>query len=94
MRRFAPLLLSLPILAGCAGQSGWVNPALSSDRSSGDLNACRRDAEETLGPSAYVDPGDERSGNPMKLVDRTQNAQRFEALVGSCMAEKGYHRVK
>ncbi|HXP97790.1 MAG TPA: hypothetical protein VN809_13835 [Telmatospirillum sp.] len=94
MRRFAPLLLCLPILAGCAGESGWVNPASPKDRSGADLSACRHEADDDLGPSAYVEPGDERNSDPMKMVDRTRNAKRFEALVAACMGEKGYRRTK
>jgi hypothetical protein len=94
MRLFAPLLMVLPILAGCAGGPNWVNPALPRDRLSGDLSECRAEAEEMLGPSAYTDPGNERTGNPMTLVDQTQNAKRFEYLVAACMAEKGYRRAK
>lgn len=94
MRRFAFLLLSLPALAGCAGSPGWANPAVPQDRWSTDLGACRQEAEDSLGPSAYVDPGNERTSNPMQMADQTRNAKRFEALVAGCMAEKGYHRAK
>lgn len=94
MRRFAPLLLSLPILCGCAGSPGWVNPAVPQERWSADLGACRHEAEDSLGPSAFVDPGNERTSNPMQMVDQTRNAKRFEALVGACMADKGYRRAK
>ncbi len=94
MRHFALLLLSLPILAGCAGSPGWVNPALPQDRWSADWSACRREAEESLGPSAYVDPGNERTSNPMQMADQARNAKRFDALVAACMTDKGYHRAK
>jgi hypothetical protein len=94
MRRFWPFFLSLPILVGCAGDSGWTNPALPRDRMITDLSACREEAEDTLGPSAYVEPGDERSSDPMKMVDRTRNAKHFDALVASCMTAKGYRHPK
>jgi hypothetical protein len=94
MRRFALLLIGLPILAGCAGDSGWTNPKLPKDQADTDLSACRGKAENELGPSAYIAPGDERTSNPMKMVDQTNNAKLFETLVASCMAAKGYRHPK
>jgi hypothetical protein len=97
MRRRPPALIVLAMLAGlaaCAGDSGWVNPLLPKDQADTDLTACRRQADDTLGPSAAMVPGDERTGDPMKLVDQTRNGRRFDALVASCMAAKGYRRVK
>ncbi len=86
------LLASL--LAGCVGGPAWVNPALPKERWDADLAGCRREAEDMLGPGAYVEPGEDRSGNPMKLVDRTQNAKKFETLVGQCMMAQGYRPAK
>ncbi|WP_146002853.1 hypothetical protein [Telmatospirillum siberiense] len=94
MRRFPPFLLSLPILAGCAGSPGWVNPALPQQRWDADLAVCRHEAEDSLGPSAYVEPGTERTSNPMQMVDQARNAKRYDALIGACMTDKGYHRAK
>ncbi|MDR3435889.1 MAG: hypothetical protein P4L94_04625 [Telmatospirillum sp.] len=94
MRRLTLAIVLLPFLAGCAGGTGWVNPLLPKERWDEDLSACRHDADASLGPSAYVTPGEERTGNPMKLVDQTQNAKRFDSLVASCMASKGYRRAK
>jgi hypothetical protein len=94
MRRLTLAIVLLPILVGCAGGTGWVNPLLPKERWDEDLSACRHGADESLGPSAYVTPGDERTSNPMKLVDQTQNAKRFDSLVASCMASKGYRRAK
>lgn len=94
MRRFLPLLSIVPILAGCAGSPGWVNPAVPQSRWDADLAACRSEAEDVLGPSAYVEPGSERTSNPMQMADQARNAKRYEALIAACMADKGYHRAK
>jgi hypothetical protein len=94
MRRLLPVLAVLAGLAACAGDTGWVNPLLPKDQADTDLAACRRQAEDSLGPSAYMAPGEERTGDPMKLADQARNGKRFDALVASCMAAKGYRRVK
>ncbi|MTJ79866.1 MAG: hypothetical protein F8N37_02430 [Telmatospirillum sp.] len=94
MRHLFPAALSLFLLAGCAAGTGWVNPLLPKEQAATDLRDCRRSADDALGPSAYVPAGEDRTGNPMTLVDRTDNARRHEALVASCMASKGYRRVK
>lgn len=91
--RAVALLVSL-VVGGCAGDPGWVNPALPKDRWSYDLGACRREAEDDLGPDVAMTPGDERSSDPMKLVEQSRNAKRFDALVGTCMREKGYRPAK
>lgn len=94
MRRFrAAIVFALLTCGGCASQPTWVNPAVPQDRRSADLAQCRREAEDDMGPGAATAPGDEHSGNPMALVDRTNTAKRFEGLVGSCMQDKGYHRA-
>ena len=64
------------------------------DRWEADLGACRRDAEGQFGPGATLPPGQERTGDPMTLVDRTQTAERFDFLVAGCMRAKGYRRVR
>ncbi len=94
MRRFALLVLSMTMLSACAGSSGWVNPAVPQDRWDADLSACRHEAEASLGPTASIEPGNERTSNPMQMVDQTRNAKRFDALIAACMAEKGYRRPK
>lgn len=82
------------LLAACTGGAAWVNPALPKEQWGRDLAECRDEAEDMMGPRAAIDPDDARSGNPMKLVDRTETAQKFETLVGNCMRAKGYRPAK
>ena len=88
--RLLVLLAMLFTLAACAGSSVWTNPSVPRQQWSADLAACRRQADQDLGPGAYIPPGDERNSSPMTMVDRTGNAKRFDALVGNCMIDKGY----
>lgn len=95
MRSAAPLLLLLlPLMAACAGDPRWVNPSLPKEHMSSDLADCRHLADREFGRSPLSDAGTERTGDPMKLVDRTQDQKRFNALVGMCMEDKGYQPAK
>lgn len=94
MRVAAPSFLLVLLLTACSGGGNWVNPALPKDRADSDLARCRAEAEDSMGPAAYLPPGEERTGNPMTLVDRTNNAKKFESLVGRCMAGLGYRQAK
>lgn len=94
MRRLLQSLLLPLILSGCAGSPGWTNAGLPRDRWAPDFAECRNEAEEILGPGAFVEPGTERASNPMQMVDQAQNAKRYDAMVGSCMMEKGYRRAQ
>jgi hypothetical protein len=92
-----PLICTLSVLlllVACASSPTWTNPDVPKARWSADLSACRRMADDQLGPEAYVTPGDERTGDPMKLADRTRNTKHFEAAVADCMEAKGYRPVQ
>lgn len=80
-------------LAACAAAPGWINPELPAARQGADLTACRRMADRDIGPGAASDPGPDRSGDPMKMVDRMETGRRYDSLVADCMADLGYHRV-
>lgn len=80
-------------LAACAASPQWINPERSAARQGADLTACRRQADRDIGPGAASEPGGDRSGNPMKLVEGVENGRRYEALVADCMEGLGYRRA-
>ena len=77
--RFFPVLLSLCLLAGCA-------PSHPASRHEADLAACRRNADETMGP-ASIDPADEHNPSPMTMARREQLRGQYDNMVQDCMAE-------
>lgn len=94
MKLNTAILLATAGLAACATAApAWVNPDLPQGRASADLAACRRLADRDMGQDLFQQP-DERSSDPMKLVDRSRSQQRFESLVADCMEDKGYHPAK
>ena len=90
MLRLLPFVFLL-VLGACAADSGWRNPSLPESQWDQDLTACRRVADDAIGPAGYTDP-DERSMLPGRLVDRADTQRRFDRYVASCMAGKGYRR--
>ncbi len=92
--RLAALSLTLLTLAACSDDPVWTNADVPRARWGADLTACRRQADDAVGARSFADTGDERTGNPMTLVDRTDDRRRFDAYVSSCMQDLGYHRVK
>ena len=88
-RRFALVLLLLALTA-CAGDPGWVNSRVPKDRWKSDYGACRRQADDAVGPGDYYEP-DDRSSNPMRAMDRDDSHRRFDAYLAMCMEGKGYH---
>jgi hypothetical protein len=88
MRRL--VLPSILLLSACAGTPGWSNPNLPKERAGADYAACRRASEAELGMGNYEPPGDERTGDPVRLAEREHLRKRFTAMVGACMRAKGY----
>lgn len=78
MRHF-PFLLVACVLAGCA-------PSHPGSRQEADLAACRRTADETLGP-ASIDPADEHNPSPMAMARRETLRSQYDGIVKDCMAE-------
>ena len=76
--RLFPVLLSACLLAGCAS-----HPAT---RHESDLAACRRTADETMGPVS-VDPGDEHNPSPMTMARRENLRSQYDNIVQDCMTE-------
>ena len=90
MPRLLPFAF-LIVLTACAADSGWRNPSLPESRWDSDLTACRRTADDAIGPAGYTDP-DDRSMLPGRMLDRADTQRRFDRYVASCMAGKGYRR--
>ena len=78
--RLALVLLSVCLLAACTSQA-------PKSRYEADLNACRRNADQTMGPGAAIDPSQEHNPSPMALVDREQLRGQYDSLVDHCMKE-------
>lgn len=93
-------------LASCAGSSGgWYQPVKNERLTKMDYAACQARAEETTLELSRSDrpgygvldgnrpgPFNPRDDDPMALVDRSGTAKVYEALVASCMVEKGYQQ--
>jgi hypothetical protein len=77
--RLFPVLLSVCLLAGCA-------PSHPASRQEADLAACRRTADETLGPSS-IDPADEHNPRPMAMARRENLRSQYDGIVQDCMTE-------
>jgi len=83
-------LVALVLAAGCAGGAGWRNPSLPPGQEHADFTACRKEAEEDMGPQPYTAPGSERTDTPLQMVDRSEQRQTYNRLVADCMERKGY----
>ena len=77
--RLLSLVLLAGLLAGCA-------PSHPASRHEADLAACRRNADETMGPVS-IDPADERNPSPMTMARREQLRGQYDNMVQDCMAE-------
>jgi hypothetical protein len=95
MYRLRLLLLFVPlsVLAACASDPAWVNPAVPKDQWSRDLRACRRAADQEVGRGNDVAP-DDRSSNPMRLAEQADVRKQFDSSVAGCMEDRGYHPAK
>lgn len=78
--RLALVLLPVCLLAACASQA-------PKSRYETDLAACRRNAEQTMGPGASIDPMQEHNPSPMALADREEMRGHYDSLVDHCMKE-------
>jgi hypothetical protein len=87
MKRLAILSL-VSSLAACAGSQSnpWVNPDLPREYWERDYAVCRRMADRDVGWREDDGPG----GSPMRDYDRQKAKQRFDAVVASCMTDRGY----
>ena len=91
LRRLA--FLTALALGGCAHGPTWRNPSIPEDQWSADETACRREAEEDIGPQpGYSPPDAAKFDSPMQMVERSEVQDRFANLVASCMERKGYRR--
>ena len=79
-------------LAGCSHGATWRNPDLPEAQWGADETACRKEAEEDIGPQGYSAPNTEKFDTPMQMVDRSEIQDRFANLVADCMERKGYRR--
>lgn len=89
-------LISLALLAGCAGSGGWNNPNLPPGQERADERTCRHESEQDMdiGPASYIPPGSDKMDSPMQMVDRSELRHQFAALVADCMERKGYRPNK
>ena len=76
--RLPLILLSVCLLAACTSQP--------KTRYDNDLSACRRNADDTLGP-ASIDPANEHNSSPMALADREKLRGQYDSMVDHCMKE-------
>jgi len=76
--RLPLVLLSACLLAACTSQP--------KTRYDSDLAACRRNAEQAMGPVS-IDPADEHNPSPMALARREELRGTYNNLVSDCMTE-------
>ncbi|TAN63047.1 MAG: hypothetical protein EPN20_10280 [Magnetospirillum sp.] len=86
MKTLAALALILALAACAATSVPWKNPELPKDQWSRDYSACRRYADRDVG---WRDD-DSSSGSPFRDYDRQQAKRRFDAVLASCMIDRGY----
>ncbi|OIR07923.1 hypothetical protein GALL_97860 [mine drainage metagenome] len=85
------LLLVLPLLlAGCAGDVGWINPRDPQANAEDTYAGCRRAAERDYGQSGYQAAADSRFGDPMAMADREASGDRVREAVAACMRAEGF----
>ncbi len=85
------LLLAAPLLlAGCAGDVGWINPWDPQANAADTYAACRRSAERDYGESGYQAAADSRFGDPMAEAERQQTGDRVREAVSACMRAQGF----
>ncbi|GEM_PF-5881973 len=77
--RFSPFIPLLCLLAACA-------PSKPTTRHDVDLAACRKNADETMGPVS-IDPADEHNPSPMALAQRENLRGQYDHMVDDCMRE-------
>ena len=77
--RFSPLLPVLCLLAACA-------PSKPATRYDADLAACRKNADQTMGPVS-IDPADGHNPSPMAMARREELRGQYDHMVGDCMKE-------
>ena len=79
MMRLSLVLLSACLLAACTSQP--------KTRYDSDLASCRRNADQTMGPTASIDPANEHNPSPMALADREHLRGEYDSMVDNCMKE-------
>jgi hypothetical protein len=77
--RFLPAVPLLCLLAACA-------PSKPTTRHDVDLAACRKNADEQLGPES-IDPADEHNPSPMAMAHREELRGQYDHMVDDCMKE-------
>lgn len=85
MRRLAPILAPLLLLAGCAAPNPWMSPSIPKEQWDRDYSACRRSADRDSG---WRDGRDDRT--PMREYERAQAKRYYDAELSACMRGLGY----
>jgi hypothetical protein len=106
MHRPSPLLIILPLIAGCAlfktDKGDWSKPGVSDEQTASDLGTCRDGAnaqvaaeeriQRDVGNTApLASPGPPPIGGSLQSnLAQFQLQQRFDLLVRNCMTRLGY----
>jgi hypothetical protein len=96
-------LVVLLALAACSGRSEWSKPGVPPETVADDLAECRHTAQSALSRDTNIDADImasrgadwERTGTlqSQQYADSRSNASRSDAIVESCMMEKGYAKT-
>lgn len=86
VRMSVPALLLALSACAAPGVSSWTHPEADKRQTQADYLACRNDAQSDV---SYVDDRG-RGGDPMREMERQDEAKRVKRQVAACMIGKGY----
>jgi hypothetical protein len=93
-------LLTVLLLAGCAGAAGWTKPGAGSAQTARDVEECRALTDTVVHTDSDIDQdigttrgADLQRSNLLRMqTQQTQdnNRDRADAILTACMHQKGY----